>query len=200
MKYVRIILFTLIIVFSFNNNSSKHIDNASNNERGSVFLTYIINPKNHNISMVWKDNNGKIFNNINNVRQNLLQQNIELIFAMNGGMYHPGYLPNGLYVENSRTLAQLDTLRKNRGYFYVQPNGVFYLTKEKNAFIRKTDDYKNANSVESNKIQYATQSGPMLVFDSQINHVLQNYKRQHIMNGVGTKSNGELAFVMSKKK
>jgi uncharacterized protein YigE (DUF2233 family) len=142
-----------------------------------------------------------MFNNINNVRQSLSQQNIELIFAMNGGMYHPGHLPNGLYVENSKTMVKLDIQKKEKGYFYVQPNGVFYLTEEKNAFIRKTEDCIAGDFVECNKIQYATQSGPMLVSSTKITPNVEKLNtKRYIMNGVGIKSNGELAFVMSKEK
>src|SRR5262245_30884087 len=48
----------------------------------------------------------------------------KLLFAINGGMYHPDYRPVGLYVENGRELARVNT-RAGPGNFHLRPNGIF---------------------------------------------------------------------------
>lgn len=81
---------------------------------------------------------------------------------MNGGMYKTYNSPLGLYIQDKKTIRPLNTADAE-GNFYLKPNGVFYLTADKKAFICKSGDFK-----ASSNIQYATQSGPMLVIDSTI--------------------------------
>ena len=47
-----------------------------------------------------------------------------LAFALNGGMFHPDYRPVGLYIEEGRELARVNT-RSGPGNFHLKPNGVF---------------------------------------------------------------------------
>ncbi|MDB5278563.1 MAG: hypothetical protein JWR61_3518 [Ferruginibacter sp.] len=63
----------------------------------------------------------------------------------------------------------------------MQPNGVFYLSTDNIAVICKTQVFKN-----NGKIKYATQSGPMLVYDGEINKVFKaGSGNVNIRNGVG---------------
>ncbi|MFM8490491.1 MAG: phosphodiester glycosidase family protein, partial [Candidatus Methylopumilus sp.] len=77
--------------------------------------------------------------------------------------------------------------------FYLQPNGVFYITKEETAGICKTNAYSNVLNVK-----FATQSGPMLVVDGEINKIFDpNSHNFNIRNGVGILPNNELIFAIS---
>lgn len=113
---------------------------------------------------------------------------------MNGGMFEPDHTPKGLYIENFKMLKPIDTLQ-GFGNFYLQPNGIFYLTQNNQPEISETKKYKHNTS-----IKYATQSGPMLLMDGKINPIFQkDSKNLNIRNGVGILPNGNIVFVMSKK-
>jgi uncharacterized protein YigE (DUF2233 family) len=81
---------------------------------------------------------------------------------MNAGMYHSTGAPVGLYIENQATLAPLDT-NSGSGNFYLKPNGVFYITVGKIPVVCSTAEFKPTEPV-----QFATQSGPMLLIHGQI--------------------------------
>jgi uncharacterized protein YigE (DUF2233 family) len=109
-------------------------------------------------------------------------------------MYTKEQSPLGLYIENGRALAPMNT-KKGEGNFYLKPNGVFYLTKKHQAVITTTDYFKKDSSV-----LYATQSGPMLVIDGAIHtEFTKGSSNVNVRNGVGILPNGHVLFAMSKK-
>nr|WP_228420537.1 phosphodiester glycosidase family protein [Chryseobacterium arachidis] len=113
---------------------------------------------------------------------------------MNGGMFIENNIPKGLYIENFKTLVPIDTL-KGEGNFYLQPNGIFYITKSNKYKIVSTENFKHHSN-----IKFATQSGPMLINKGKINSIFkQDSKNLNIRNGVGILKNGNPVFVMSKK-
>ena len=115
---------------------------------------------------------------------------------MNGGMHKKDQSPQGLYIENGSTITPLDTKEIGYGNFYLQPNGVFYITEENNSTICTAKAFKGTKN-----IKYATQSGPMLVIDGKLHKKLtKGSKDLHIRNGVGVLPNGNLLFAMSKEK
>ena len=111
---------------------------------------------------------------------------------MNGGMYKEDNSPLGLYIENGKTLARLNTASAT-GNFYLKPNGVLYINNKKEAGICTTPNFRN-----NGNIAYATQSGPMLVIDGQIHAAFKaGSQNVNIRNGVGILKNNTLVFVMS---
>jgi uncharacterized protein YigE (DUF2233 family) len=113
---------------------------------------------------------------------------------MNGGMYKKDNVPQGLFIEDQVTLAPLDTT-SGSGNFYLKPNGIFYITTDKQAVICKTNDFIN-----NGKIKYATQSGPMLIVDGEINSIFkEGSSNLNIRNGVGILPNNKVIFAMSKE-
>ena len=158
------------------------------------FVIYTIDPTSKNIRFYWKKENGEIFKNIKNLKDDLSLKNEKLIFAMNGGMYEKNNIPKGLYIEHFKHYRKIDTL-KGKGNFYLQPNGIFYLTRNNEAQIVETKKFKNNSA-----IKFATQSGPMLLLNGTINPIFQKKsKNLNIRNGVGILNDGTLVFVMSKK-
>ncbi len=114
---------------------------------------------------------------------------------MNGGMYLKDRSPQGLYVENGKILKEIDTVRQAYGNFYMQPNGIFYITKDKKAFVCSSSDYKNKD------ILFATQSGPMLLINGKMHpRFIKGSNNLNIRNGVGILPDGKILFVMSKEK
>ncbi len=158
------------------------------------FVSYIVNPKKQNLEFFWKNEKGEHFKNAENLISWLKSKNKKLLFSTNGGMYKKDNSPQGLYVENTITKSEIDALNGN-GNFYLKPNGVFYLTTEKNPIICKTEDFVN-----NGMIKYATQSGPMLVIDGEIHTAFKkNSTNLNIRNGVGILPNNQIIFAISKK-
>ncbi len=115
----------------------------------------------------------------------------KLLFAMNAGMYHADYAPVGLYVEASRQQQKLNMVKQAYGNFHLQPNGVLAWNRH-HSLIAKTEDYQKLNF----NAEYATQSGPMLVIDGQINpNFLKDSDSFKIRNGVGMKDQTLYFFI-----
>src|SRR5688500_5522079 len=90
-------------------------------------VSYFIDPKLSDLRFFLKDDKGKYFGNIGNLKKWLNDKNEGLAFAMNGGMYKLDQSPLGLYIEKSVMINKLDT-SSGEGNFYMKPNGVFYVT------------------------------------------------------------------------
>jgi uncharacterized protein YigE (DUF2233 family) len=117
----------------------------------------------------------------------------KLLFAMNAGMYHADYAPVGLYIEASQQRQKLNTVKQGYGNFHLQPNGVL-AWNSKQSLIATTQDYQKLNF----NAEYATQSGPMLVIDGQLNpQFLKDSDSFKIRNAVGIKDQS-LYFVISR--
>ena len=158
------------------------------------FVSYIVNPKKQNLQFFWKNEKGVHFKNAENLISWLKIKNKKLLFSTNGGMYKKDNSPQGLFIENKIVKSEIDTANGN-GNFYLKPNGVFYLTTDKNPMICKTEDFVN-----NGKIKYATQSGPMLVIDGEIHAAFKkNSTNLNIRNGVGILPNNQIVFAISKK-
>ncbi|MDN5211591.1 phosphodiester glycosidase family protein [Fulvivirgaceae bacterium BMA12] len=159
-------------------------------------ISHIIDPRNQQIKFFWKDEKGENYKNFRRLKKSLLEKNEDLVFAMNGGMYNRDLSPQGLFIENGQVLAGLDTLERGYGNFYLQPNGVFFINVEGKATICETKAFEI-----NDKIQYATQSGPLLLIDGKMHpKFIKGSKNVHIRNGVGILPDGKLLFAMSKEK
>lgn len=185
----RLIVLVMILSFCSKEAPKKQYDTAR-------ILTYEVNPKKEQLHFYWKNEQGQIYGNAKNLKTQLEAKGERLMFAMNGGMYKKDQSPQGLYMENGEILLSLDIKKEGYGNFYLQPNGVFYLTKDDEAVICVTDSLRTTKN-----IKYATQSGPMLVIDGKLHAKLtKGSKNLNIRNGVGVLPNGNLLFAMSKEK
>ena len=162
---------------------------------GDKILSYTVETKSQDLQFYWQDGSAKIFKSILNLKTRLESKHKTLVFAMNGGMFKKDNSPQGLFIQHHKTLTPLDTSSGN-GNFYLKPNGVFYITTDKQASISKTADFR-ANG----QIQFATQSGPMLVIDGQIHSTFKDGSTNlNIRNGVGILPDNKVVFAMSKTK
>lgn len=160
----------------------------------NLFLSYIVDAKKVDLQFYWKDDQQQNFKSIDHLKTWLAKNNKQLLFAMNGGMYKQDNSPQGLFIENKKMMVPLDTSSGN-GNFYLKPNGVFYITTANAPVICNTPNFRN-----DGEIKYATQSGPMLVIDGEINSVFKiNSANTNIRNGVGILPDNNIIFVMSKK-
>ena len=158
-----------------------------------LFITYRVDVKKSDLKLYWKNDKNEPFKSIQNLKTWVESQQKTLVFAMNGGMYMQDNSPLGLFIENKKQLTPLNT-RSGAGNFYMQPNGVFYITTANIPAICKTEDFVNKGN-----IKYATQSGPLLVINRTINPAFKEGSTNvNIRNGVGILPNNEVVFAMSK--
>lgn len=165
-----------------------------NNAQDNRILSFIVDPNKQDLKLYWKDNKGEVLKNFANLQKFLENNKQHLVFAMNAGMYKKDNTPQGLYIENHRLLAPLDTM-SGAGNFYMKPNGVFYLTDENKGYVCQTANFKL-----NEHIKYATQSGPLLLIDGQIHAAFKDGSSNlNIRNGVGILPDGKIVFAMSKE-
>lgn len=144
------------------------------------------------LGLYLKDRQGKPYLQISQLQKNL-QSCENMQFAMNAGMFHPDYSPVGLYVEQGGQFKNLNRQQQGWGNFLIQPNGVLAWNHQQ-VFLGTTQQYANQ---EFKKAQHATQSGPMLVINHQLNsRFLADSTSYKIRNGVGLKDQS-LYFVIS---
>ncbi|MBI1286193.1 MAG: hypothetical protein GC178_01300 [Flavobacteriales bacterium] len=158
-------------------------------------VSHEVDPKKGSLSLVWKDGNNHVYGNFGTLITELEHNGQDLVFAMNGGMYMADQTPLGLYIENGNTLRNVNKVQEAHGNFYLQPNGIFYITKDNKAVVCTTPKFDVSN------VKYATQSGPMLVIDGKIHPKFTEVSSNvHIRNGVGILPNGNVLFAISTEK
>lgn len=164
------------------------------NTTDDQILTYTVDPKKQDLQLYWKNDEGEILKSIQNLKTYVENENLELTFAMNGGMFKKDFSPLGLFIQNKKTISPLNTADGN-GNFYLKPNGVFYITTDNIPFVCNTTDFAG-----NGKIKYATQSGPMLVINGHIHPAFKEGSTNlNIRNGVGILPDKRVLFAMSKK-
>lgn len=157
-------------------------------------ITYEAKPG--DLRFFWQDENDINYANFFMLRKWLRNDGDSLIFAMNGGMFDDKGKPQGLYIQNGTVLAPLDTVQHSYGNFYMQPNGVFYITRDGRPVICTTEQFGSDGNVE-----FATQSGPMLIINGEMHSKFTpGSLNLHIRNGVGILPNGNVLFALSTKK
>lgn len=158
----------------------------------SGILHYVANPKKQDIALYWKNEQGQILKSLQNLKKHVERQHKPLLFAMNAGMFNADFSPHGLFIQDYKTIAPLDT-GNGEGNFYMHPNGIFYLTTDKQAVVCKSTDFKPEKN-----IQYATQSGPMLVINGTIHPAFKKGSANlNIRNGVGILPDNQIIFAIS---
>lgn len=179
------LLIVLLVASSF----CPHEDNLDKKN----YVAFVADLSQHQVSMHWKTKDGQLLGSLKKLSSHFQAMNQPILFAMNGGMYQVDRQPVGLYIEKHRTLAPLNT-SKGEGNFFLEPNGVFYLTKNASAHVCSTTEFK-ADST----IAFATQSGPMLVVHGAIHPKFNaNSKNTAIRNGVGIMPDGRILMALSK--
>lgn len=191
MKYqnlsrIILLILTIAICLSCNEKSSGGDE---------TFATFTVDPNKTNIEFFLRDGEANYFKSIENLKSYVEKNGKRLRFAMNGGMYQQDNKPLGLFIENQKTITPLNT-RKAKGNFYLQPNGVFYITTDRKAFVSRTEDFTN-----DGQIRFATQSGPMLLVGGEINaEFARDSGNVHIRNGVCVMQDNRVIFAISKKR
>lgn len=114
-------------------------------------------------------------------------------FAMNAGMFDEAGMPIGLAVSEGWEVRPINRRTDGGGNFHLQPNGLFLVRKDGRAEVVTTADF-----TPSDDIRLATQSGPMLVVDGQVNPRFDpDGRSRFVRNGVGVDADGVPIFAIS---
>ncbi|RWM29568.1 phosphodiester glycosidase family protein [Mesorhizobium sp.] len=156
------------------------------------YLVCEADPKHYSIELFWKDPGGKLYQSLHNLRSAQQAAGRTMLFGINAGMYHPNLAPVGLYVERGEQITSAK-IGSGTGNFSMQPNGIFYLSGNK-AGVRATKDYLK----RSPRVDYATQSGPMLVIDGKLHpNFRADSPSRKVRDGVGVRADGVAIFAIS---
>lgn len=113
-------------------------------------------------------------------------------FLINAGMFHSDFSSVGLFIEDGIKRAPLN-IDSGKGNFFMDPNGVFYIS-DIGAAVISTTDYNDINE----DVQFATQSGPMLLVNGKINSgFVKGSENLFIRNGVCALTLNDVYFVIS---
>ncbi|MEZ4884166.1 MAG: phosphodiester glycosidase family protein [Chitinophagales bacterium] len=162
--------------------------------RGASYDSYIIDLQTDDIGFFLKDKNKKNIQSFHQLDLQLQQENKKLLFATNGGMFTSAYEPVGLYIENGQVVQPIN-LKQESGNFFMQPNGIFYITKNGEAHIIPS---KTFNDSLMRNMEFATQSGPMLLIDGKIHSKFgEESTNTNIRSGVGIIDDQTVVFAIS---
>jgi uncharacterized protein YigE (DUF2233 family) len=148
------------------------------------------------LELHWKNDASEPLASIDRLRQWGEAQGRSLLFATNAGIYDREFRPLGLYVEDERTLRPLNTAQgaARSGNFAMQPNGVFFVDRSGHAEVVTTQHWRDRR-IEA---RIATQSGPMLVVDGEINPVFDAQSDSlKWRSGVCAKTASQVVFAVS---
>lgn len=117
----------------------------------------------------------------------------------NGGMFHPRGIPVGLFVEETVEVTGLN-FDKDRGNFFLLPNGVFFVSCDNVAGVLETAQFRDSIYNKGTTLKLATQSGPMLVIDSMRHPKFnKNSPNNYIRSGVGVTDDQKIIFIISQE-
>ena len=148
------------------------------------------------LSLHWRDADDRPFGSIDALRRQGDAQGTPLLFATNAGIYDREFRPLGLTIADGRTLRPLNNAGGSgrAGNFGMQPNGIFYVDKNGHAGVAATRTWTERRI----DARLATQSGPMLVIDGEINpNFLENSDSRKWRSGVCAETPDRAVFAIS---
>jgi len=164
---------------------------------GQNYRVVHIDLKHEQLGLHWRNpQDGQPFGSIESLRQWGEAHGRRLLFAANAGIYDHRFAPLGLYVENGKTLVPLNLAHGNpaSGNFSLLPNGVFAIYPDGHAAVRTSTAFK----ADDKAVREATQSGPMLLIDGQLNEqFVDDSSSLKWRSGVCARSPHEVVFAVS---
>ncbi len=162
------------------------------NHRQVTYVVLRVDLRAARIETLWRNSAGVPYGSLDEAYR---QVSDDLLAITNAGIYSENHAPEGLHVEGGMALSPLN-LKGGEGNFYWRPNGVFYVADD-GAGIVESEKFQPLN--ERGGIQQATQSGPLLVIDGEVNDALKpDSQSLYVRNGIGVKSPDEVYIVISK--
>lgn len=158
--------------------------------RGGEFAVCTVDLRQHQVRLFWRGADGQAFGSFGRLLD--APEGARLVFAMNAGMYDEALAPVGLYVEGGQEMKRANTAA-GPGNFHMKPNGIFYVRGQQ-AGVMETGRYVR----QKVRVDFATQSGPMLVIDGKIHpRISEQGTSRKIRNGVGVRGRNVAVFAIS---
>jgi uncharacterized protein YigE (DUF2233 family) len=158
----------------------------------SEYTVCEVDLRRQSVRLFWKKPDGHPYGYPSSLPRELGNHSGRLLFATNGGMYHRDNSPVGLYVEEGRELVPANT-SAGPGNFHMRPNGVFYVRGEVAGVLETRSFIKRRPRVD-----FATQSGPMLVIDGKLHTRFARYGgSRKYRAGVGSRDPNLVVFAVS---
>ncbi len=177
--------------------STLAVETKEHTFNGKRYLVSTVDLERESLQLFLGDGRGKYFNNFENVERWLVERKRRLAFAMNAGMFHPGFAPVGLFVDHGRTIGKLN-LDEGAGNFFLKPNGVFLVTDEGATVIEASQFPVVANGRGIENVKVGTQSGPLLVIDGKLHPAFRAESESRLIrNGVGVVSPQRVVFAIT---
>lgn len=164
---------------------------------GKRYVVCTVDLEKESLQLFLRDEHGAYFNNFENIDKWLAARKRRLVFAMNAGMFHPGFGPVGLFVDQGNELGHLN-LDAGAENFFLKPNGVFVATDSGASVVESSRFPAILARSGIAKMQVATQSGPLLVIDGKLHPAFQAESESRLFrNGVGVISKKRVVFAIS---
>jgi len=174
--------------------SARAVEFEKASASGKQITVCRVHLKTERLQLFLRDDSGRPLNTFANLEKLVASRGQRLAFAMNAGMYHPDYAPVGLFVSEGREVTPLNTADAE-GNFFLKPNGVFLLTSS-GARVLESSEVRGVQE----KIQLATQSGPLLVRGNVIHPKFKADSTSRLLrNGVGIPSPDFALFAISEE-
>jgi uncharacterized protein YigE (DUF2233 family) len=173
------------------------------NFKNKKYTVFIVDPTKFEIELFNFNETTNSFHDFNSIRNELTERQKKMLMVTNAGMYKPNRTPQGLYINNGIQSWGIDTVKHNgKGNFFdLPPNGIFTLDVNNYAQVITTDSFRTLDSAVVPTIKLATQSGPMLLINNEMNSYFQKGSPNlNIRNGVGVNNNGEVIFIISNER
>lgn len=166
---------------------------------GVRYRVHRIDPAAGKLQLVLQNELGQPYNTFKRLERSLNAKGQQLKFAMNAGIYEPGFVPTGLHIENGQQLVELNRDPPPRTNptpnFWLKPNGVFFIDS-RGAAVMETERYAESGRTPT----LATQSGPLLLQSGQIHPALNADGPSRLLrNGVGIDREGQAVFVATER-
>ncbi|MCU0796837.1 MAG: phosphodiester glycosidase family protein [Akkermansiaceae bacterium] len=143
------------------------------------------------LRLLWKDGEGRAMRTFPAVAAELRRRGDEPLMLMNGGIYEPGGIPSGLFIQDGKVLNPVNR-RDGKGNFFLKPNGIF-LIDAKGARVIDTAGWGAADGVK-----WAVQSGPLLLRKGKVHPAFREHSENRLhRNGVGVRKDGMVVLAMS---
>jgi uncharacterized protein YigE (DUF2233 family) len=177
--------------------TAQALDSSELAFEGQNYHVVRVDLKREQLSLHWRDPQSTApFGSIETLRLWGEARGQHLLFATNAGIYDKQFAPLGLYVENGKTVVPLNLSHGNpaSGNFSLLPNGVFAIYPDGHAAIRTSAAFK----ADGKSVQWATQSGPMLLIDGKLNEqFVDDSASLKWRSGVCVKTTSEVIFAVS---
>ncbi|MFM2243370.1 MAG: hypothetical protein RLZ97_2226 [Verrucomicrobiota bacterium] len=141
--------------------------------------------------LLWKDAEGKALRTFPAVAAELRRRGDVPVLLMNGGIYEPGGVPSGLFIQDGKELNPVNR-REGKGNFFLKPNGIF-LIDAGGARVIDTVEWR-----EGGAVKWAVQSGPLLLRGGKVHPAFREGSPNRLhRNGVGVRGDGRVVLAMS---